>query len=258
MSPHRKLLILYTSVIASIYLSSFYIEISMIWYAIVTVPYVLFLAFASLNLNLNFFTISHIEGKANEMSVALSFDDGPDPEHTPAVLDILKQHKIQAAFFCIGKKIKKQDKILSRIDREGHVIGNHSFAHNTLLDFMPPFLVKKDLSKTMKLIAANIGKNPILYRPPFGVMTPSMALAIRDLKLKTIGWNNRSYDTTLLTDDIILERIEKNLKPGGVILLHDHLPRQAQLLPKLIALLKEKSYNIVRLDNLLEIEPYES
>jgi peptidoglycan/xylan/chitin deacetylase (PgdA/CDA1 family) len=232
-------------------------EVPLFWYAVVTIPYFLFLAYASLNLNLNFFTKSHIEATTDMRYIALSFDDGPDPENTPIVLDVLKKYNVEAAFFCIGRKIKEHGDLLKRIHEEGHIVANHSFAHNTLLDFLPPFLIKKDLAKTIDLIHDRIGKTSKLYRPPFGVMTPSMALAIRDLGLKTIGWNNRSYDTTVLTDDIILERIAKHLKPGGVILLHDHLPRQAQLLPKLIDMLKKKSYEIVRLDNLLELEAYE-
>ena len=107
------------------------------------------------------------------------------------------------------------------------------------------------------IVEKNIGKKPLFFRPPFGVTTPSMALAVKSLGLTSIGWNNRSFDTAINSDDLILKRIESNLKPGGIVLLHDVLPRQSQLLPRIIQMIKANSYEIIPLDKLLAIEAYE-
>lgn len=257
MSQHRKLLILVGLLLIVMFLlGKYYYPFPSWWYLIILVPYTILLSYKSMNLDSNFYLNALCESATEQdKKVALTFDDGPDA-NTLQVLDILKEHKIQATFFCIGKKIDASKNILKRIHEEGHLIGNHSFRHDPILDFFPPFLIKEDLKKTNELIVAAINKRPLLFRPPFGVTTPSMALAVRDLRQKVIGWNNRSYDTVPQDEENILDRIEKNLQPGGIILLHDVLPIQATLLPKLIERIQARSYEIVPLDKLLNIEAY--
>lgn len=256
MSPHRKLLIVVALLLILMMILGRYYDFSWWWYLVLMIPYTALLAYKSMNLDSNFYLTAHCNSPLEKNKVvALTFDDGP-VEQTEVVLDILKEHNIQATFFCIGKKISSAVETLKRIDTEGHIIGNHSYRHDPVLDFFPPFLIKKDLTKTNQLIENTIHKKPLFFRPPFGVTTPSMGLAVRDLGCTVIGWNNRSYDTVPQDENNILERIEKNLKPGGIILLHDILPLQTTLLPKLIKKIEDSSYQIIPLDKLLKKEAY--
>jgi len=257
MSPHRKLLILVGLLLIAMFLvGKYYYLFSYWWYAALLIPYSALLGYKSMNIDSNFYLNALCNASAEkDKKVALTFDDGPD-KNTEVVLDILKQHKVKATFFCIGKKIKGSEDTLKRIHEEGHLVANHSYRHDPVLDFFPPFLIKKDLEKTNKLIEETIDKRPLLFRPPFGVTTPSMGLAVRDLGSKVIGWNNRSYDTVPQEASSIIDRVEKNLKPGGVIILHDILPVQTTLLPQLIKRIQACSYEIVPLDELLNIKAY--
>jgi len=258
MSNHRKFLIAVTLILVALFLiNKFWMPFSNWWYLAILVPYTVLLSYNSLRIRSNFYMPVISSSDTLEKKVALTFDDGPDKIHTTTVLNILKTYGVKGTFFCIGKKINESDDILQRIDNEGHIIGNHSFVHNPFFDFWPPFLIRKDLHKTNHLIEKNINKKPKLFRPPFGVTTPSMALAVKTLNLTTIGWDNRSFDTVTKENDKILERIIDNLRPGGIILLHDIYPKHATLLPDLIKAIRSQSYNIVPLNELLDITPYE-
>jgi len=258
MSNHNKtLLFVVLLLIGLLILQNTYYPFSNWWYLAIVVPHFILLSYASSNIRLNFFLNAISSAETNKKVVALTFDDGPDPKCTPMVLDILEKYNAKATFFCIGKKIKPSDEVLKRIDKEGHIVGNHSYSHNVIFDFFPRVMMKKDLVKTTNLIEQNIGKKVRFFRPPFGVTTPTMANAVKDLKHTTIAWNNRSLDTIISDDDKVLERIEKNLKPGGIILLHDIYPRHKTLLPRIIERLGELSYEIVPLTDLLNINAYE-
>ncbi len=225
------------------------------WYLIVHIPYLALLLYASMNIQFDFYLKSHSKGPGVAKRVAITFDDGPHPEHTRMVLDILDSFSVKATFFCIGKNAESHPDVLKCIDEKGHIIGNHSYVHQTWLDFMPPFVIKNDLLKTNQLIIDAIEKEPLLFRPPFGVTTPSMALALKSLKMECIGWNNRSFDT-IATNELIMKRIMKNLKSGDIILLHDILPKHKEVLPRIIRAIKDASFEIVPLDQLLDVKAY--
>jgi len=256
MSPHRKLLITVGLLLVLMFILNRYYPFSFWWYLGLLIPYTVLLSYKSMNLDSNFYLTANCNApNVKNKVVALTFDDGPE-EATESVLDILKENGVKATFFCIGKKIASKTDILKRIDKEGHLIGNHSFRHDAVFDFFPPFLIKKDMKKTNYLIEKAIKKKPLFFRPPFGVTTPSMGIAVKDLNCKVIGWDNRSYDTVPQDEQKILDRIEKNLKPGGIILLHDILPLQTTLLPRIIDRIRSNSYQIIPLDELLNIEAY--
>lgn len=228
-----------------------------IWpFFVISFLYTLLLAYASFNFRFNYYVKAFHKGETNEKVVALTFDDGPDKEVTPFVLDVLKAKKLTATFFLIGKKISGSEKLVRRIHSEGHIIGNHSYIHKTLLTFIPSFLVRKDLNKTSTLIENIIGKRTDFFRPPFGVTTPAIGWALSIMKIKTIGWNIRTFDTYYNDEEKILARIEKGLTPGSIILLHDVLPIYKTLLPRILDLLEKKSYKVVPLDKLIKQEAY--
>jgi peptidoglycan/xylan/chitin deacetylase (PgdA/CDA1 family) len=192
--------------------------------------------------------------KANR--VALTFDDGPG-EFTPLVLDMLKKHNAKATFFCIGKNIAEHPEILQQTIAEGHTIGNHSFSHDPFFDFYRTHTITAELHETDALIQKYAGKRPLFFRPPYGVTTPSIRRAVEATKHIVIGWNIRSMDGITKNKGIILSRIEKRIKPGGVILLHDTSMETVSVLEQLLLTLRRRNYEVVPIEQLLDIQAYE-
>ena len=231
--------------------------ISVIW---LTAPCILFLAlkiYGSSCIQSDFYTYAYCEGKTAEKFMALTFDDGPNEHYTPQVLELLAQYKAPATFFIIGKNIKGNESILKKIDAEGHIIGNHSYSHSYWVDFKSVRGFNKELNQTTEIVYQLLGKKMRLFRPPYGVITPSLVGASKLLDYFIIGWNIRSFDTTKDSVQIITQRIEKKIKPGAIILLHDTNDKIVQVLEKILIFAKENNYKIISLEQLLKIKAYE-
>jgi len=190
-------------------------------------------------------------------SIALTFDDGPDRNTTPEVLDILKKEGINAAFFCIGSKVESDPELIWRMDQEGHVVGNHSYSHHFFFDLFNSRRMSAEMQKTEDAIFKVISKRIKLFRPPYGVTNPPLARAVGKIKYRVIGWSLRSGDTVLMDENKLLERITSGLKPGDIILFHDTKKITALVLEKFIKFAKENDYIFERVDKHLGIEAYE-
>ena len=213
------------------------------------------LFFACINLSWNFFIPALCKANTTEKVVALSFDDGP-ALFTENILDTLKQNDAQASFFCIGKNIAGKEQTLLRINNEGHSIGNHSYSHAFWFDMWGPQRMMADMRKMDNEVKAVTGLKPLLFRPPYGVINPALASAIKWDKYTPIGWNIRSFDTRIKDKQKLTSRIIGQLKPGSIILLHDSMEITAAVLPELITMIKSNGYKIVRLDKMLNINAY--
>ena len=189
--------------------------------------------------------------------IAFTFDDGPDANITPKVLELLRRHQITSIFFCIGNKIKDNENLLKQIADEGHLIGNHSFSHATLLDFFGTSAIKEELEKTNDLVNKSIGQKPQFFRPPYGVTTPNIAAAVAQLNMHTIGWSIRSLDTLNQSPEKIAARVNSQIKPGSILLFHDTNERVLPVLEQTIDFCKKNGYKIVRPDQLLNLPAYE-
>jgi peptidoglycan/xylan/chitin deacetylase (PgdA/CDA1 family) len=193
-------------------------------------------------------------GDPSKKQVALTFDDGPDARSTPALLEILRAHEIEAAFFVIGKKVEADPQLANRILREGHLLENHSHAHSYATNFYSPSKLMAELARAQSTIEKLTGTTPRFFRPPVGLSNPNTFRAAAALRLKVIGWNIRSLDTRSTDPEQIVRRIERRLRPGAIILLHDgNIPanRLVATVKLLLAKLREHGYEIVRLDRML-------
>jgi len=209
---------------------------------------VLLLVFtASLKIGWGVFIRSQCFIDTNAKEIALTFDDGPHPEHTPKLLDLLKEKEIQAAFFVIGEQAEKYPEIIKRVIAEGHILGIHSFYHKPSFTICSRQAVIDDLTRCRNTIEEISQTKVSLFRPPFGVTNPNIAAAVKFLKMTSVGWSIRSFDTTGKNESRILKRIAKSLFPGAIVLLHDRLPECASLVGKLLVLLDERGYKVVRL-----------
>ena len=188
--------------------------------------------------------------------VAITFDDGPNPEFTPKVLELLKKYQASATFFCIGKQIESHPEIFKNIIDEGHTVGNHTYSHNNMFGFFSTEKVISELEQTNNIVLEKSGLNLNLYRPAFGVTNPRIKKALNITKLQAIGWNKRSLDTTKLSKETVLNRVIKNLKKGDVILLHDSSEKTIWVLEQLLLILQKQNLQAVTVDCLFNIEPY--
>lgn len=194
-----------------------------------------------------------------EHRIALTFDDGPEGTMTPRVLDVLGKYQVQAAFFLIGEKARVHPELVVRMVEEGHIIGSHSLTHAGLFPFKNRDKIYAELEKTRCILKEITGKRINLFRPPFGVTNPSIAVAIRKGGYRTVGWSVRAFDTCRhVARERILKRLMKGLHPGAVVLLHDRCCDADVLLEKFIVSVREKGYEIVGLDELLNIQAYEN
>lgn len=194
--------------------------------------------------------------KISENHVAITFDDGPDPEFTPKVLDLLKKHNAKATFFLIGKKAEQYPDLVKRIMDEGHTIGNHSYSHSKRFGFFSADKVAAELIKTEKILKNITAKKIKLFRPPFGVTNPNMKRALQRTGYTSIGWSKRSLDTTHISEKRIFERISSSLRKGDVILLHDSSAKSVAVLEHLLLFLWSHELQSIPVDRLLEIEAY--
>ena len=217
----------------------------------------LFLIWASADIRSGIYLRCICRGNRMEKAVALTFDDGPDPVHTPRILDTLKENNIKAAFFLIGSKIETYPDLVKRIYDEGHIIGNHTYSHSGSYTLWSSDRIYEDIRKANDVIYKIIGKYPIFFRPPFGVTNPLIRRAVKN-RFDCIGWSIRSYDTLkFLKRDSISERIVRNIKNGDIVLLHDNREGSGLLLKSVIEGIEKKGIKIVPLDRLINKNAYE-
>ncbi|MCE6991332.1 polysaccharide deacetylase family protein [Dyadobacter sp. CY323] len=217
--------------------------------------YLALTAYGSAKIQSNYFLTSINYGKRK--SVALTFDDGPDPETTPRILATLREKNIKATFFVIGKKAAAYPGLVQQIQDEGHIVGNHSFTHHYLIGFFSTQKLKNDLAHCNEVIRDIIGKTPVFFRPPFGVTNPRYAGVLSQLQLNSIGWSLRSMDTRAKNKYQIINNVITRLKARDIILLHDNLRPTADALDDLIEHCLQKGIKIVPLSDLIQKEPYD-
>lgn len=181
--------------------------------------------------------------------IAITFDDGPHPE-TLNVLRLLKQYNMKATFFCIGSRIEKHPEIIRQVINDGHCIGNHSYSHSNFFGFFSTARITSELLDTNALIEKYTGTKPRLFRPPFGATSPSVAKAVKNTGLQVIGWNIRSLDTVIKSEQKILKRITKRLAPGSIVLLHDTSQKSLAVLEQLLVFLQQHNYKAVSIPEL--------
>ncbi|WP_119078946.1 polysaccharide deacetylase family protein [Chitinophaga alhagiae] len=213
-------------------------------------------AWGAIRVDSNYYMNVLCKAPATEKAVALSFDDGPVNSFTPQILDILKEHQVPAAFFCIGRRVEEAPGLVRRAEEEGHLIGNHSYSHHALFDLYPVYKMKAELQKANQAIEAASGVKPALFRPPYGVTNPMLASAVKATGYTPVGWSVRSLDTVIREEDKLFERVTRKVSAGDIFLFHDTAAATVKILPALIKQLKREGFAIKRIDELLNIPAY--
>jgi peptidoglycan/xylan/chitin deacetylase (PgdA/CDA1 family) len=190
--------------------------------------------------------------------LAITFDDGPHPLHTPPLLDALDARGHRATFFIVGSKAAQYPELLKEIARRGHALANHSYHHSYVTNLVPPARLAEELDRTSDLIAAAAGSRSRWFRPPVGLLSPRIAEAARRAKLDLVAWTETARDgVASRTVNQALARLEHALEPGAILVLHDGVSRGERtpialpLLNALLDRLEAKGLHSVTLDELL-------
>jgi len=204
-------------------------------------------------------TLYH-QGAGDAHEVAVTFDDGPDPEWTPKILDVLKAAKIKAAFFLVGVNAERYPNLVRRIVDEGHEIGNHTYYHPNLALCWPEH-IRLELNATQLLIQTLTGRATTLFRPPYAADTQPARLAeltplqiAQDQNYLVVLENIDPQDWARPGADVILQRVKQQRHDGNIILLHDAGGDRSQTLealPRIIEYLQARNDTIVPLSKLL-------
>ena len=184
--------------------------------------------------------------------IYLTFDDGPIPEVTPWVLDVLKKYQAKATFFCIGENVKKHPNIFMDIIQQGHSVGNHTQHHangwgmknKKYLEEISTY--QETINKIQNQIHNLKSRVSNLLRPPYGKITQKQARTLQQKGFKIIMWDVLSYDwDNQVSEEKCLQNILKNIDQGSIVVFHDSLKAEKNLrfvLPKVLEFIKQKGW----------------
>lgn len=158
---------------------------------------------------------------AQRGEVSLNFDDGPDPEVTPRVLDLLDRHRAKASFFCVGEKAAAYPGLVKEIARRGHSVENHSFRHPHAFPFYGVGGLRWEVEAAQTVIAGITGRAPEFFRAPTGFRSPLLDPVLARSGLRYVSWSRRGLDTVDGNPVVVLKRLTRGLSAGDVLLLHD-------------------------------------
>ena len=158
---------------------------------------------------------------ARRGEIALTFDDGPDPDVTPRVLDILDQYQARATFFCIGEKAAAHPDLCRRIVACGHAIENHGQRHHNAAAFSGIAGWLREIGDAQDTLQSITGKRPQYFRALAGLRNPSLDPALYCARMQLASWTRRGYDTRCNDADTVLARLTRDLAAGDILLMHD-------------------------------------
>ena len=196
--------------------------------------------------------LGHLPTK--EKKVALTFDDGPNADATPRILDTLAEYDVKATFFVLGSHAERWPDLVHRAVREGHQLGNHGYFHKKL-HLRSPGYVRRDLLLGKRAIERAGSASPHFFRAPHGFRSPWVSVIARSLGERTVGWSLGVWDSDMPGVKAIVDRTIEGVKPGSIVLLHDgdgydadgDRTQTATSLPAIITGLRERGYEFVTL-----------
>jgi len=168
--------------------------------------------------------LTRLTGYGTEGRVALTFDDGPDPRITPAVLDLLEAHGARATFFCVGQRVEANPGLAREIRDRGHGVENHSHRHSNGFAFLGPRRLRREILRGADAIEEAVGRRPTLFRAPAGIRNLWLDPVLARLGLGLVAWTRRGFDTVSRDPGRVAARLLAGLEAGDILLLHDGSP----------------------------------
>jgi peptidoglycan/xylan/chitin deacetylase (PgdA/CDA1 family) len=201
------------------------------------------------------------KGPTNRPVVALTFDDGPKPEYSQKILNILTKYAVKATFFVVGKEARDFPDIIMRMNEEGHEIGNHTFSHRNVAK-MTVNSLKDELNRTNRVIFDIIGKNPLYFRPPGGEYVFRSRYVASKCGLDQVNWSVNAGDFVKMTNDLdvdkdyelsaaeLINKVVANTGCGDIILFHNG-EETIRALPMIIEKLRAEGFEFVTVSQLV-------
>jgi peptidoglycan/xylan/chitin deacetylase (PgdA/CDA1 family) len=187
--------------------------------------------------------------------IALTFDDGPWPNTTAKVLDILKKNRIKSTFFVVGQNVKNYPDLTKQIVADGHIIANHTWHH--WYHHMNAQAAAYEVANTGDIIYQTTGVRTSLFRPPGGIMNNGVAAYAKNNKYAVIMWSADSMDYSRPAVPRLMNNIFREAKPGGIVLMHDgggDRSHTVKALPEIISRFRKQGYEFVTVPELLEMQ----
>ncbi|MBI4808334.1 MAG: polysaccharide deacetylase family protein [Nitrosomonadales bacterium] len=161
------------------------------------------------------------QAAAQRGAVAITIDDGPDPEVTPLVLDILDRHQAKATFFCIGRLAAQHPELCREIVRRGHDIENHSQTHNWYFSLLDPWTIHREVRDAQVVLGELSGRTPRFFRATAGLRNPELEPVLAHCGLQLCSWSKRGFDTQVNDAEAVFRSLVRDLRGGDILLLHD-------------------------------------
>lgn len=176
--------------------------------------------------------------------IVLTFDDGPHPFYTQKLISLLKRHKVPATFFVVGSQVEKYPNLLKEIALNNFELGGHTYSHRDMTTLSKQEIID-ELEKTRLLIKAHTQRDVYIYRPPGGRFNETTKKVASQLGYEMILWDILPRDHENLTSREIYNRVTKNIKQGGIVLLHSGKDATIEALEEIIPELKSRGYSFV-------------
>lgn len=194
---------------------------------------------------------------AQRGAVAITIDDGPDPEVTPLVLDILDRYRAKATFFCIGRLAARHPELCREIVRRGHEIENHSQSHNWYFSLLDPWTIHREVHEAQTLLTKLGGRPPRFFRATAGLRNPELEPVLAHCGLQLCSWSKRGFDTQVNDADAVFHSLVRDLRGGDILLLHDGSaartaagqPVILDVLPRLLEALAQQRLHSITLND---------
>lgn len=200
-----------------------------------------------------------LSGAPSKREIALTFDDAPDDQFTPQVLDILKQEGVRATFFVVGNRVQAHPEIVRRMVKEGHVIGNHSWNHPNLPKLSDAEF-RSQILKTDQQIVPITGYLPTFVRPPYGNISENQILWLASQHKVIVNWDVDSLDWKGLSAEEVKTNVLAHIHPGAIVLQHSaggkgqDLSGTVQALPDIIRAIRSDGVKLVTIPELLDMQ----
>nr|XP_061800910.1 chitooligosaccharide deacetylase-like [Nerophis lumbriciformis] len=151
----------------------------------------------------------------------MTFDDGPDPDVTPAVLELLEEHGARASFFLIGERAERYPELVAEIVRRGHQVENHTQHHHYHFAFLGLRRLGTEIDRSQDVLGRLAGRSPKYFRAPAGIRSPLLEPQLARRGLRLASWTRRAFDTVERNPQKVVRRLLRGLRDGDVLLLHD-------------------------------------
>lgn len=164
---------------------------------------------------------TRLPGSGGPAAIALTFDDGPDPEVTPRVLELLAGRGVRASFFCVGERVARHAALVRAITQGGHAVENHSQRHLHRFSLLGPRALGAEIARAQEAIAAASGQAAQFFRAPAGLRNPFLEPVLARSGLQLVSWTRRGFDTVSANPARVLARLARRLGAGDILLMHD-------------------------------------